>query len=454
MADEQWLKTNVVFGSAGMAASGMLPRAEVKKKKVPLPKPGEEQQSGAGASADAESNSEKIEEYAQPESYGIHAKAQREYAGLKAGIIGNGDRLLSGVNWDAALSGIKGVSVEGISEPDEQLLAEFQQTLQIENGYADYREMMARTKPNLAVIPQAGTAARHDIIKTCLMSGAHVLCPAPFTRTLEDADELLALADRRGLKIAAAMPFRVDPNVMRFYQMRQGLIGDLVEIRVFGGMDEDSGGKDMLLHGAPLFDLVRMFAGDPMWCSANVITEGARSTREDIFEDPEGLFGSLAGDTIQAEFFTENHVMVHFVSDRKLKMVTGGWGMEFVGSHGIMRFLAGSQPEFSLLENPGHRSAITEEHWGIWPENLEFYHYEEDGIPQADAANRLVIYDWLDAITEDREACCSGRRATRALEMVHAVWQSGLSGKRVFFPMANRHHALVADIRPFQTEAA
>ena len=307
-----------------------------------------------------------------------------------------------------------------------------------------------RPSPIWVVVPQSGNANRHAVVKDCLMAGAHVICPAPFTRTLAEADELVSLADRRGLKIAVANPMRVNPNVIKFLQMRHGLIGDLLEIRVYGKMEDNCGGEDLLLHGAPLFDLIRMFAGNPLWCVGNAFSSGRPSTSEDIYESAGGLWGPVVGESITAQICMESNVFVNFVSNPKMKWVTNGWGMEFIGSHRIMRLHAGDQPELSLLENPGPKPATAEERWQLWPEDQDPYHLEDLELAGPDVANRVVVFDWLNSVAEDRPPCCSAERAQKALEMVHGIWESAVTGERVYFPLQSREHPLEIPAEPLE----
>ena len=58
------------------------------------------------------------------------------------------------------------------------------------------------------------------------------------------------------------------------------------------------------------------------------------------------------------------------------------------------------------------------------------------------AANRIVVDDWLNAIAEKREPVCSGWAAMKSLEMIHAVFAAGVSGRRIALPLANRTHPL------------
>jgi len=476
MADEQWFKSNMVFGSAGMAASGMLPKPLVKARPKPLPaapavieletetvvEPAAIEETLEVFEVREEIETPEIEASAaieeietiptEPISYGINSKAQRLFSNFKVGVISFGTRNLDGFDWDGAFRGINGLKVEGVSDPTSASLLKMREVYGVNEGYGDYRELLANTRPHLVAIPQMGTARRHEMIKNCLMAGSHVICTAPFTRTLGEADELMALASRRGLKVSVALPMRLDPNVNRFLKMRDAVIGDLVEIRIFGEMDQAAGGEDLLTRGAPLFDLARMFAGDPIWASATSLTDGARSTRQDVIEGPERPWGPLVGDTINAQLYMENDVFVSFVSNRKLRDVTCGWGMEFIGSRNVMRLFAGVQPTLSLMQNPGEKSPSGNECWSHWPESASPYHPTVDDLEGPEAALRLVVADWLEGISNDNQPQCSAENATKSLEMVHGVFQSAISGKRSFFPLANRHHPLAPEIKPYEME--
>ena len=93
---------------------------------------------------------------------------------------------------------------------------------------------------------------------------------------------VLALAARSGRRIAVAHQGRLAPATLRLKRrIDEGLIGDLLEIRVHGKQDKRAGGEDMLVLGTHQFDLVRFFAGDPSWCSARVLHDGRDIVRAD-----------------------------------------------------------------------------------------------------------------------------------------------------------------------------
>ena len=73
-----------------------------------------------------------------------------------------------------------------------------------------------------------GTApfAHHRVIRSALDAGKHVLTEKPFTMTLEEGEELAALARERGLVLAVVHNFQFAPSVRRLRRwMESGKLG-------------------------------------------------------------------------------------------------------------------------------------------------------------------------------------------------------------------------------------
>src|SRR6202044_1720881 len=96
--------------------------------------------------------------------------------------------------------------------------------------YADYREMLEKEHPDLVVVAPRWSTLHHERILAALHAGAHVFCEKPFTLTLAEADELLALADKTGRKIVVAHQSRVSPSIP-FLKRRlaEGVIGEVAQ---------------------------------------------------------------------------------------------------------------------------------------------------------------------------------------------------------------------------------
>jgi predicted dehydrogenase len=304
--------------------------------------------------------------------------------------------------------------------------------------------MLDKERPQLVVVGPRITPQRRDMLLAAVNAGAHVLSEKPFVRTPADGDEVLALADKKSLKIAVAHQMRLAPCVVHLKKrIADGLLGDLVEMRAWGKQDKRAGGEDLLVLGVHLFDLMRLFAGDPRSCQAIVLEKGRPATLADARPATEDI-GPVLGDQVSAQFTFDAGVIGAFTSAARLRDDTGHWGIEIVGSKGSARILADIWPGV-LLKSPGKWDAAPAPRTDQWqPLNDD----PAERIPPAQrttaAANARVVDDLLAAVADNRDPACSARNAAKAVEMVHAVWQAGLSGARTRIPLENRAHALSA----------
>jgi predicted dehydrogenase len=200
----------------------------------------------------------------------------------------------------------------------------------------------------------------------------------------------------------------------------------------------------MMVLGLHVFDLARLFAGDVEWCHARIRQQGKLPTVADAKESPTDKVGPVVGDDITAHFAMTSGVNVTFRSRVGLEKAAGLFGMEIVGSRGVVRLISGPIPTISLLADPNRNATTRTENWVDWTGGVAPADEAQiDGISGYDAAHRRVVRDWLLAIDEKREPLGSGERAMKAIEMAHGVFQSGLEGKRVEFPLLKRTHPLI-----------
>lgn len=153
----------------------------------------------------------------------------------------------------------------------------------------------------------------------------------------------------------------------------------------------------------------------------------------------------MVGDDIFAHFAMQSGINLTCRSRAGLEKAAGPFGMEIVGSRGIVRLISGAVPTLSILSGPNRAATTRVENWQDWTGGVEpSAEAAVDGIAGYDAAHRRVVRDWLLAIDENREPLGSGERAMKAIEMAHGVFEAGLTGRRVEFPLAKRSHPLVA----------
>src|SRR5262249_28646589 len=142
------------------------------------------------------------------------------------------------------------------------------------------------------------------------------------------------------------------------------------------------------------------------------------------------------GDEIEAQFGFANGIHGTFTSCARLRQTSGPWGLILVGEKGIVRVLTDIAPRIFSLKAGGWEADGSIDRW----EPLL-----DDPMRNAPApaggfggANRRVVDDWLQAITEQREPACSGAAGLKALEMAMGVFEAGLSKERVTFPLRIR----------------
>lgn len=360
----------------------------------------------------------------------------------RAAIIGKAGHGDYGHELDLVFTDRPNIEVLAVADPDESGRAKAVKRSGAMRHYADPLEMLEKEKPQLVCLASRWSKERHALGRAALAAGAHLITEKPFTTTLAEADDLLGAAERSGAKIAVAHQMRLAPSVVHLHKhISDGAIGDLLEMRAWGKQDGRAGGEDMLVLGSHLFDLLRLFAGDAQWCTARVLHQGRDIARSDARNVKEQI-GPVAGDEITAQFAFANGVHGSFTSRNRLRPVVGHWGIEFIGSKGAMRLLANVYPSVYAHKAGTWSSTNRTDEWTRWEgDPSRDLNAEERGFVPA---NRRVVDDWLAAIQANREPICSGRNAMKSIEMIMAVYQAALSGRRVPFPLQNRAHPLIA----------
>ena len=250
---------------------------------------------------------------------------------FRAAIIGHTGHGNYGHEHDLIFTGRENITVVAVADPDAAGRAQAAARSHAHRSYADYRQMLDKEKPDLVCVAPRCTDEHHAMALAALRAGAHLYLEKPITQTLAEADELLALAERAGLKTAVAHQMRLAPNILALKTaIEAGLLGELLEIRSHGKQDHRAGGEDLVVLGVHLFDLMRFFAGDPAWCAARILQAGHEITPEDAHPATENI-GPVAGDEIEAGFAFAKGVQATFVSRAKNREPAGPWSLELAG---------------------------------------------------------------------------------------------------------------------------
>jgi predicted dehydrogenase len=320
------------------------------------------------------------------------------------------------------------VSMAAVADPVEKTRLEHARRVKAPRSYADFREMLQKEQPDIVGIgPNRKTysAQRLEMIQAAAEVGAHVMVDKPHARSLEEADQIIALAEKHKIKSVLYHPVRIAPAVVRLKKLvDEGLIGDLVEVQVWG--------VEQLLHMGwhPIY-LLRYFAGEPLWCSARVTGGGREITLDDAREDPTGR---SAGDTAHASYAFAGGLQGHFVWQSK----GGPYQMTLYGSKGVIHFMITDDPQIHHFPDPEWTPGKPGVDWQLIPAPKKV-------VKTGAAVNvRLLIADLFHAIETDTQSVASFHEGRGVLEMLLAVYSSQLKGGRVLFPLKDRKHPLGA----------
>jgi predicted dehydrogenase len=335
------------------------------------------------------------------------------------------------------------VEIVGLSDPDEAGRAKRAAECGALRGYADYRDMLEKERPDLVTVCPRATVYHKDYVLAAAAVGAHGFIEKPLTMDLAEADAMAAAVEAKRLKWAVAFNWHMVPEVRHaLEQVRGGLIGQVMEMRARGKEDHRSGGEDMVVLGAHLFDLMRRFAGDPHWCQATALSNGRIAMREDIREATEPL-GPIIGDSIQAAFGFDNGVTGNFASLRNKGENGHRWGIDVYGTAGVLSIRMEGTPFVPLIRVLRGPVWMPDAEKGTGWEALSGAPATTYTHPSADRYAPITS-DLVAAIREDRAPAASLQDGRASLEMVSAVFASHISGRRVTLPLEERRHPLRA----------
>lgn len=293
-------------------------------------------------------------------------------------------------------------------------------------GYADYREMLLKERPQLVAI--ATESGKHaQIALDCLEAGCNLIVEKPIALSLEDADRIIALADQKGLKVCACHQNRFNQSVQKIRKaVEDGRFGRMLhgtahirwnrnkayydQAKWRGTWEQDGGAlMNQCIHN---IDLLRWMMGDGV---AEVMAYTDR----------------LAHDYIEAEDL--GLALVRFTN----------------GSYGVIEGTTNVYPK-NLEETlylfgekgtvkAGGKSVNRIEEWRFADETedpAQICRAFSETPPNIYGFGHTPLYrDVIAAVRENRAPLCDARAGRRALELVLAIYLSAAEHRPVALPL-------------------
>lgn len=292
--------------------------------------------------------------------------------------------------------------------------------------YTDYKELLRTEKPELVAI--CTESGKHGAIAlNCIEAGCNLIIEKPIALSLNEADEIIAKAKEKGVKVCACHQNRFNKSVQK--------IRDSVEKQRFGkllhgtahirwhrdheyydrakwrGTWEQDGGALMnqCIHN---IDLLRWLMGDDI-----VEVVGMTDNLTHDFIDAEdlgialirfsnGSYGIIEGTT---NIYPKNLEETLYLFGDKGTVKAGGQSVNL-----IEEWLFAD-----LLDDPKEVKATYHEN----PPNVYGF------------GHKPLYADVIEAIKEDREPYITAEDGRRALELVLAIYKSSKEGKTIKLPL-------------------
>ncbi len=383
--------------------------------------------------------------FAAPLATTIAPSLLAENPGLRrAAVIGHTGRGNYGHGLDVVWRKIPGIDIVGVADPDEEGRRKAVTRLKVDRGYADYRKMLADTRPEFVSVAPRHPDQHMEMTLAAIEAGVKgVYVEKPFCRAPAEGDRIIEAADRQGVKLAVAHRNRYHPALPVVKQLvEDGAIGRVLELQGYGKGDRRGGGEDLWVLGGHVFNLFEYFGGRPKSCSAIVLQDGRPVSKRDVVEGAENL-GLVAGNEIHAKWLLESGLMASYKTFTQDGSDGEGYSAHLVGTKGAITLRIDGDP--LAWFSPGNAAD---------PKSRanERIPITSAGLGQKETRPRDVenvknhvfpILDLIDAVDQNRPPLCHARQGALAVEMICSVFESHRqNGAFVPFPLIERGNPL------------
>ncbi len=294
--------------------------------------------------------------------------------------------------------------------------------------YTDYRKMLQEESPELVAI--ATESGKHaQIALECIEHGCNLIIEKPIALSIADADNIIAKAAERKVKVCACHQNRFNKSIRK--------IREAVEMNRFGKMfygtahirwardyeyysrakwrgtwEQDGGAlMNQCIHD---IDLLRWLMGDKV---TEVIGMTDRLKHDYIEAEDMGIalvkfengsYGIIEGTT---NVYPRNLEETLYLFGEKGTVKAGGEAVNIIEEWRFSDYL--DEPE-----------TVKKEYSEI-PPNVYGYGHSK------------LYADVIDAVVNDREPYVNGEAGKRALELVLAIYQSAATGQSVKLPLTD-----------------
>lgn len=308
--------------------------------------------------------------------------------------------------------------IVGLADLEEAAMAEKDEMFGISpRHYTDARAMLAEERPDVVSICTWHSGHAPWAIAAATYKPKAILCEKPMADTVGHAEQMMIACRRNGVKLAVSHQRRFVPAYTLARDLiAQGAIGDVRLIQSFAA-------DGLPNYSSHQTDMYRYLLGDVDcdWVMGNVERKTDRYERSTRIED-----------CAIGTFHFTNGAVALLLSDVTPTVYQGAW---IYGTQGMINL---TTRDLQLM------NADTGGRWQLHEPDGEFYKLAEYGDDlewyEAPAAQMVELADWIEGKRDDfRGEAANG---LKALQMVHAVYESARNHEKVLLPMETRVNPL------------
>jgi predicted dehydrogenase len=374
---------------------------------------------------------------------GAGATFKGQQGNYRVAVIGHTGRGNYGHGLDRVWLDIPGSDIIAVADANPNGLSKAISRLGGVKGFPNYRQMLDESQPDLVSIATRWLDQHRDMVIASAERGVKgIYLEKPMCRTLEEADEMITACEKNNVKLAIAHQTRYSPKIKVIQQLiSSGNLGQLLEFRARGKDDHRGGGEDLWVLGTHVLDIMRIFGGEPLLCSASLLQDARPVEAGDVKEGAEGI-GPLAGDEVHVRYQLSGGAVGYFDSVRDGKGTPSRFGIKIFGTEGVIELQeVGYLPKVQYLPDSSWSPGRTGKKW--IPISSAGMNMAEPIIEGGlHTGNIAAVKDLIAAIEEDRQPVSSIYEARKTTEMIVAAFESHRHKGQVTFPLKNRENPL------------
>lgn len=334
---------------------------------------------------------------------------------LRVGVIGCGNMARHHV---AGYMACGRYDVAALADPEESAMREMDVRFGIKTThYADARAMLDAERPDVVSVGTWHTGHAPWTVAAAARRPKAILCEKPMADTLGHAEEMLVACHRNGVKLVIGHQRRFLPAyTMARDLIAKGAIGRVSLILSFGG-------QGLPNYSSHQTDMFRYLLGDAncRWVMGNIERKTDRFERTTRIED-----------TAVAVFEFEGGARALILAD---VAPTHFQGAQIYGADGQINLTTEEVQVLNAETGGSWRSHRPDGQFFTLAAEGEDFEWREGGAGQA-----AELADWISGAADSHRG--RAENGYKALEMIHAVYESARCHERVVLPLQTRVNPL------------